>query len=341
MSNSKGWRCHWGWFQDFVKALKDFKSVSRSGRFVRLGLIGFAAASFLIASTGCSVKKLAVGTTSKVLLDAQPALKQEPDFYLAKQAIPGSLKTVEGFHFADPENQNLTKMLAEGYCQYASGFIEDSFERAHAKNEFDEAEELAISATKAYLRCAGYALEILGSDWQQSAYSDPKGFEALVAKAEVADRDPMMFLAMGLGGAINLNKDDMAMLPHLPKVNLLLMRVLELDKKSTPKDLSLAALPHLALGKMYTSTPKAFGGKPELGKKHFKDAFDLTNNKFLLAKVFLARWYAVSTQKRKLFRKLLVEVLQTDPAIWPDQRLANEIAHRRARFYLAHEKDWF
>ena len=34
-------------------------------------------------------------------------------------------------------------------------------------------------------------------------------------------------------------------------------------------------------------------------------------------------------------------VLQTDPAIWPEQRLANEIAHRRARRYLAMEKELF
>jgi hypothetical protein len=34
-------------------------------------------------------------------------------------------------------------------------------------------------------------------------------------------------------------------------------------------------------------------------------------------------------------------VLQTDPAIWPEQRLANEIAHRKARRYLRMEKELF
>jgi TRAP transporter T-component len=57
--------------------------------------------------------------------------------------------------------------------------------------------------------------------------------------------------------------------------------------------------------------------------------------------VFYARRYAVAVQNRELFHKSLVEVLQTDPAVWPDQRLANEIAHRKARRYLKREKEWF
>ena len=55
----------------------------------------------------------------------------------------------------------------------------------------------------------------------------------------------------------------------------------------------------------------------------------------------MARRYAVMVQDRELFRSTLVEVLQTPASIWPEQRLANEIAHRRARRYLKHEKEWF
>ena len=37
----------------------------------------------------------------------------------------------------------------------------------------------------------------------------------------------------------------------------------------------------------------------------------------------------------------LKQVLETPPSVWPEQRLANEVAHRRARRYLSHEKEWF
>ncbi len=60
-----------------------------------------------------------------------------------------------------------------------------------------------------------------------------------------------------------------------------------------------------------------------------------------LAKVNYARRVGVMTQNRQFFHDELVKVLQTDPAIWPEQRLANEIAHRRARRYLSQEKELF
>lgn len=305
--------------------------------------IGILLFSTFIGSqtSACSVKTLAVGTTSKILLDAQPALKQEPDYDLAAQAIPASLKTVEGFHFADPSNERITRILAEGYCQYAVGFIEDLFERAHINDDLDEADYLAQRATKSYLRCVGYSLELLGDDWQEKFLEPMASVAPLIEAAGSDKRDAMLFLAVGLGGAINLNKDDIAMLEHIPKVKKLLKRVIAIDKDSPPSDPFLAALPHIGLGRIHTSTPPALGGKPELGKKHFEKAFAMTNKRLLLAQVYLARSYAVATQKQSLFRKLLVRVLKTDPAIWPEQRLANEIAHRRARLYLKHEKDWF
>jgi hypothetical protein len=101
------------------------------------------------------------------------------------------------------------------------------------------------------------------------------------------------------------------------------------------------ALPHFALARILNSRGEALGGNPEQGLRHFKRAIELTDGKFLMAKAYLARDYARMKQDKKLFHDTLVEVLQTDPAIWPEQRLANEIGHRRARRYLKLEKEWF
>src|SRR5690242_17768328 len=77
------------------------------------------------ALAACDIGKFTVNTTSKVLLRAQPSLQQESDYELARQAIPGALKTVEGFWIVDPDNWRLIKILTEGYCQYGTGFVED------------------------------------------------------------------------------------------------------------------------------------------------------------------------------------------------------------------------
>src|SRR5690606_22279891 len=271
----------------------------------------------------------------------QPAMKQESDYEMAARAIPASLKTVEAFHMVDPENPRLIKILAEGYCQYATGFIEDEWEQALLDRNFDMVDYHSRRATRAFLRCMNYGLRMLGGDWKKALHGELEAFKAKVAAAGKGSRDGMLWVAIGLAGAINQNKDDIALVSQLPKARALVERLAELDEGDASRDPALRALPHIALASMAVALSPAMGGKPELGQKHFQRAMEITQNKFLLAKVYYARRYAVAVQDRELFRKALVEVLQTDPAIWPDQRLANEIAHRRARRYLENEKEWF
>lgn len=295
----------------------------------------------LALAAACDMGKFTVDTTTKVLVRAQPAIRQESDYEMAARAIPASLKTVEGFHVVNPDNQSLTKILAEGYCQYANGFVEDEGEAAELDKRFEEAEYAAQRATKMYLRCMGYGLELLGGDWQKAIVGDVGSFRSKVAAAGADQRDGMLWTAIGLGGAINQNKDDIALVSHLPKARALLERVVQLDDAENDRDPATRALPHIGLAQMSVAMSKALGGDPQLGQKHFQRAIELTKNKFLLAQVLYARRYAVAVQNRELFHKTLVHVLQTDPAVWPDQRLANEIAHRKARRYLKREKEWF
>ncbi len=290
---------------------------------------------------GCDMAKIAVNTTSKVLDRGKYAVKQEPDYDLAARAIPGSLKTVESFHMVDPENTRLTHILAEGFCQYGSGFIEDEWERAVLAKDFEEAEYQSGRASKAFMRCMGYSLHILGKKWQTAILGSVEDVQKRVKKTGFGQRDALLWAGVGLAGTINHNKDNPAMVAQVAKVKLIIERVIELDTKNKQKDKNKAGFAHIVRAMLHLSLPKALGGDPEAGKAEFETAMQITENKFLLAKVLLARKYAVATQDKELFRKTLIEVLQTDPAIWPAQRLANEIAHRRAKRYLKHEKEFF
>ena len=68
---------------------------------------------------------------------------------------------------------------------------------------------------------------------------------------------------------------------------------------------------------------------------------DHPDGKMLLARTLWAYRVGLQTNDRKLFHDQLVKVLETDPAVWPEQRLANEVAQRRARRYLSNEKELF
>ncbi len=304
-------------------------------------LAAVATTSAAPALSGCDTTKLAVNSTAKVLEKAQPAVRMESDYEMAARAIPASLKTVEGFHLAVPENKRLVRILAEGYCQYANGFVEDEWEAALVKKDYEGAEYHSQRATKMFFRCMNYGLELLGKKWQESIFLSVDEFAPIVARAGTGDRFAMLWVAVGLGGSINQNKNDIAMVAHAPKARMILERILELDAKKLPANRVHAAFPHLAMALLKLALSPALGGKPEEGKAHLEQALAVTDNKFLLPKVLIARKYAVAKQDRALFRKTLIEVLQTDPAIWPEQRLANELAHRRARRYLKLEKELF
>ena len=294
---------------------------------------------------GCDMGQFTVNTTAKVLVRAQPSLKMESDYELASRAIPGTLKTVEGFWVVNPGNETLLAILTEGYCQYGIGFVEDEWEEAVRKKDFEAAQYHSARATKMFTRCLNYALLQLGSSWRADLFAEGEGAAEKAAKriasAGKGQRTALLWAALALGAAINQNKDDIAMIDYAGTAKAMLLRVVEIDGNNPPKDPVLAAMPHVALGLVYTALAPAMGGDPKQAELHFQKALELTNNRFLLARVHYGKRVGVATQNKELFRKQLLEVLQTDPAIWPEQRLANEIAHRRARRYLKMEKELF
>lgn len=296
-------------------------------------LLLLATSSSLLAA--CNMVAFTTNTTSKVLEVASPALNQESDYDFAKAAAPASLKTVEGFHLASPDNEVLITILARGYCEYTFGFIEFDMMQAGAAGNDEMEQHLAKRATGMYLRCMNYALQLLGSSWEKALHGDDKGWEAKVKGAGKGDVTGLYFTALGLVSAINMNKDDIEMVAYLNKAKIAFDRVVQLD----PNFYNGGA--YMALGMLHSARPPALGGDPAMGKQMFEKASAVTNGKFLLPKVLMG--YAVGriTNDREFFHKTLVQVLETSPAIFPENRLANEIAHLRAKFYLAHEKEYF
>lgn len=290
---------------------------------------------------GCRcTENIAIKSTSEILKRAQPSMKMESSYEMARRALPGALKTVEGFHVALPSNEALYPVLAEGYCQFASGFVEDEWEQALFAGKFDVAKSRERWATKMYVRCMNYAFMMLPSKWKKNLFKSAADAKKLVDGATWSDRDGMQWLTVALASSINHNTGNAELLLQIPVVEMMLKKLIEMDDKHNQKDPMKRALPLMITGMLHTAKPKALGGRPDLAKKAFERVFKIAP-KFLLAKVYYASRYAKSIQDRKLFRDTLIEVLQTSPAIWPEQRLANEIAHRRARRYLKMEKEWF
>jgi hypothetical protein len=160
-------------------------------------------------------------------------------------------------------------------------------------------------------------------------------------------RDQMMWAALALGSIINHNLGRAEMLSYLSTVRVLIDHVLELDKARKPGRKDYAALPHIALGMLLSAGGAQIGGDAARARAEFEAALKETadkehpDGKLLLARALMAYRVGLMTNDRKFFHSQLKQVLETPPSVWPEQRLANEIAHRKARRYLSHEKELF
>jgi tetratricopeptide (TPR) repeat protein len=282
---------------------------------------------------------MTVGMTAPVVKIASQHFASESDVTLAREASPGQLETAEGFLAADPENRILLGVVAQGYIEYPFGFLEDDLESL--PDDPDHAAQrtaITVRATGLYDRALGFALRLLQLDDKNFPAAFNKDVASADAEAKKLDKDSapgLLFAGLALASSINLNRDDVSRVVDLPKAIALIKRSHELD----PKFYNGGAA--MTLGIIYSSQGKAMGGDPDLAKKMFDEAIALNNGKYLMPKVMLARFYAVVTQDRALFEKTLKEVLATPANVFPEQRLANLLAQKRAKRYLAHADDYF
>jgi hypothetical protein len=284
------------------------------------------------------MNKMTVDSTAPVLKLASASMDAESDVQLAREALPATIKTVDGFLAASPENADLLELVAMAYAQYAFAFLEDDLEAMPPEPSPARA-ALVARCTSLYERAYEVGLRHVALGQPDVAKAARAGqldlfFRAL--KKTNRDAVPGLYWAgLSLASAINLHRDDIDRVAELPKAQGMLERAHELDPGYFLRGAALA------LGVIYASQGKAVGGDPDRAKKLFDEVIGATGGRYLMARVLYARFYATVVLDRALYEKTLKEVLATPASIWPEQRLANELAHIRARRYLAQADELF
>ena len=287
----------------------------------------------------CDLGEFTVNTTTPVLARAADEFGKESDVTLAREAVGGQLKTADGFLASAPKNRQLLAIVARGYFEYTFGFVEDELE-AMPDDETHHAAREATSAraTMFYDRARGYAMRNLatfGHDVDGASTKDVTSFEAVLGKLPRAAVPGLVYGGMAWASAINLNRSDITRVAELGRALAMVKRAYALD----PTFYNGAAA--MTLGLASASQAKALGGDPVAAKKYFDEVVNLTGGKYLLAKLLEARFYAVQIQDRALYDQLLHDVVSAPTDIMPSQRLANELAKRKAARYLAQADDFF
>jgi tetratricopeptide (TPR) repeat protein len=303
-------------------------------------LKGLLIATFSIGLGGC-LTQLAVNSTVRIMGQAAPALQSFADPAIAEQSLPYSITQMEGLLLVVPGNTGLRVNLMRALGFYGFGFLEERLEIAERSDDEERVEYYRNRATIAYLRAKDVGFETLtreedGDGGAQAAVR--RGVDAwrsYLQRFDDVEQVPMLFWT-GYAWArnINLNKNDPEVLADLPFAIAIFERALELD----PSYQNFA--PCAAMAAYYARAAPSLGGEPERSRELFERAINSTQRRFLTYLVLEARAYAVMIQDRALYRRLLEEVINAGD-VWPEQRLANQIAKGRARRYLEQIDDLF
>jgi hypothetical protein len=260
---------------------------------------------------GCSFNRIAVEASLSLVESQVIAMQEESDLEIAKQAIPASLKMLEGLLKNDPDNTWILVNLAEGFCGYAFSFLEDTEPQR---------------ASYLYARGRDYALRAIiiktgREKWQDLSLD---GWSQALSEVQVADQPALFWMGQCWGSWLMQNLDSVETFSDIPRLEKLMKKVHDLNPSYH------YASPHLFLGAFYGGRSKLLGGKPEKSRYHFEKALELTGSKYLLVRLIFAKTYAVQSQNRGLFEFQLRAVLQAPSDLFPEQRLANQVARKKA-----------
>lgn len=280
-----------------------------------------------VAASGCGtfIANQAAASTYRILQKSSDAAQRQPDLQLAREAMPSGILQLEAFALAYPEFPGFKVMYAETVCQYADGFVFDDWEDASLGDRPDEADRLASRLGTLLGMCVDANLALLPPAWRSARQEGGDAWTRAVAGATHAQAPALLWIATT--DTVALALDPMRQIARVGAITETLTRAMELAPGAHD------AGAELLLGTLTAARSRIFGGSD--GNDLFTRARRLAGDGALIVDVMFARGVAVARQDRALFEVTLHRVLDADVTRWPDRRLANELARRKARRYLA------
>lgn len=277
--------------------------------------------------SGCSgfINKQAATSTYRILEKSMEAARRQPDLELAREAMPGGLMQLEAFALAFPDHGGFRTMHTESFCQYVVGFVFDDWEDAKLGGRDAEVERIGTRLAPLLERCIAANLERLPAGWQAAHAKSLDAFIAMLPAAQRAHVPALLWIATA--SAVRLGMDPLRRFRELPSIEAMLTRCTQLAPGYD------GANAELMLATLTAAKGAVFGGDD--GSAKFASARKLAGDGALMVDVMAARGISVAHKDRPGLQAALQRVITTDVARWPDRRLSNELALRKARRYLA------
>ncbi|GBD03201.1 hypothetical protein HRbin19_00482 [bacterium HR19] len=237
----------------------------------------------VFGATSCSIQKLAIVMTAEATGEAAQEIQKYDVPFIVGAGIPANLLILETGRLLDPENEKILSNLAETYCSYGSGFVED----------YDQ-EKANILYYKGY-KYAEQALSLKNKEFARVLEKLKKGEgspEELAKTLRKKDIKEAFWYTACLGYWISTSKGSPESVVEISKMLALVDKLIELDENF------FYGGPLLLKATFYASAPNILGGSPVKAKIYFDKVFKKTGGKFYLAKAVYAQFYATLLKDR-------------------------------------------
>lgn len=297
-------------------------------------LVSLLLVLLLLALPGCSIKHTAVNFIGDALSSGNSIYETDDDIELVVDALPFGLKLMESLLEESPEHIGLLQTACKGFFLYSYAHV-DYEAKLKEETDLDEARKIRNRARKLYMRALGYCMRGMEKNYpgfRDQLFLDPeKAVTRVSPKKKKRDLPFLYWSAATLGSAISISRDDAAFVARLPEVEALINRGLELDETWQKGSFHSVEIQLAGAG--------VGGSDKGLIKKHYDRVLELTDGQDPGAYVAYAEAVSLDNQDGQEFRSLLTKALSVDLDRNPQNRLANSIAQRRARWLLDHVDD--
>ncbi len=289
------------------------------------GFFGFCALALMLS--GCSIKKIAINSLGKALEEGTSTYGRDEDPELVRDAVPFALKTIESLIDQAPKNKGLLVAACSGFTEYAYAFIQQEADFVEDQ-DFDRAKQMRIRAKKMYLRAFDYGMRGIEVDYPGFRDQLRKDPDAVLAKMTKRHVPVLYWTGVSWAAAFAINKADPALAADQTLMEKIMRRALALDESW-----GAGAIHDFFIS--WEGGHAAAGGSYESARRHFERAVALSKGLRVSPYVSMAESVSVPTQNKKEFLEMLTAALKINVNEDLDERLANIVSQRRARWLLA------
>lgn len=284
--------------------------------------------------SGCSLKTMAVNTIGNAMAGSGSNFASDEDPELVAAAVPFGLKTVEGLLAQSPRHKGLLFTACSGFTQYSYAFVQQEADYVEAQ-DLKKATEMRARAKALYLRAVEYGLRGLEVDFpgfRQQLQKDP---DAALAKTTKKDVPLLYYTGAAWAAAFAIDITDSALSVNQTAIEKMMRRALALDESWEQGSLHDFFI-------SWEAGHAGAGGSVEKAREHYTRARELAAGRRVSPLVSYAESVLVTQQKKTEFEQLLNEAIAVDLAkTAPEQKLANVLAQRRAKWLLSRVDELF